>query len=110
MHLPTARLPGRLDPVLVVRGCQVCVRACGEHVAGDARERADLVIGDDGPVILLCRQGDPAEFVEGEDVRAGNVPDAPQRRAGGDCGDRAGDVGGGDRLKAGRGQANGDVI
>src|SRR6266496_1980114 len=33
---PTARLRGRLDQVLVVRGCQVCVRACGEHVAGDA--------------------------------------------------------------------------
>jgi hypothetical protein len=27
-------------------------------------------------VVLLCSQGDPAEFVEGEDARAGNGPDA----------------------------------
>jgi hypothetical protein len=31
----------------------VCVLACGERVAGDAREGADLVVGDDGPVVLL---------------------------------------------------------
>jgi hypothetical protein len=56
----------------------VCVRACNEHVTGDAREHAGLIVGDDGPVVLPCRQGDPAEFIEGEDVRAGNSPDALQ--------------------------------
>jgi hypothetical protein len=41
------RLPGRLEPVLVVRACQVCGRAGGEHVAGDGREDAGLFVGDD---------------------------------------------------------------
>src|SRR5262245_31490204 len=34
---------GAGDPVLVVRGCQVCARARDEHVAGDGREHACLV-------------------------------------------------------------------
>jgi Bacterial regulatory proteins, luxR family len=36
-----------------------------------AAKDAGLVVGDDRPVVMLCRQGDPAEFIEGEDVRAG---------------------------------------
>src|SRR5258708_2897586 len=81
------RLPGSLDPVPVVRGCQMCIRAGGEHVSGDAPESAGLVVGDDSPVVVPCRQGDLAEFVQGEDLRAGNVPDALQWGTGCDLDD-----------------------
>ena len=93
-----------------MRRGQVCAWACGEHVAADRGEHAGLVVRNHGPVVVLGCQGEPAEFVEREDVRAGDAPDAVERRAGRDLGHLVGNVGGSDRLKAGRGQADRGLV
>ena len=64
-------------------GRHVCIRTGDERVPGDAGEQAGRVVGGDGPAVVACRQGDPAELVEGEYVRAGDGPDALQRSASG---------------------------
>lgn len=53
------------------------VRPGKQYVALDHREHAGLVVHDDVPGVALCRQRDPAEFVEREAVRSADVPDTP---------------------------------
>jgi hypothetical protein len=50
-------LPALLNPVKVVSGCQVCVRARDERLTRDARQHAGLLVDGDGPPVLPSLQG-----------------------------------------------------
>ncbi|GDY50300.1 hypothetical protein SVIO_009230 [Streptomyces violaceusniger] len=68
---------GSGEPVGVAGGGEVGARV-GEDVTLDRAEHAGGRVGDDGAVVPLGGQGDPAQLVQGEDLGTRDVANAVQ--------------------------------
>lgn len=89
-----ADLAGGGEPIAIARAADQCVVPARQGVRGGQGEGAGRGVGGHCAVVTAGREGEAADVVQGDDLRAHHVADAEQRGARGDVGDGAGGVGG----------------